>query len=224
MSRLRGLPPGRAGRQWLDRRLGAAGHAASLLDRKLRILQLEQERYAERAELAARSWAGAIATAETWALRAALLAGAGAFESVHDGSSAEVHLEWAALMGARYPSTGRVMLPAPARSSALAPSAAVDEAARAYAEAARLAVEAAVMVSALRVVNAEVAATRFRKRAIEDRWMPRLERAAAELDLALSEAESSEGIQLRLAAAARDGSRGLAQGEPDGSDRASTLG
>jgi V/A-type H+-transporting ATPase subunit D len=196
--------------------LDAAGHAASLLDRKLRILQLEQERYAERAERAAQSWADAIATAETWALRAALLAGAGAFESVHDGSSADVHLEWAALMGARYPSAGRVTLPETARSSALAPSAAVDEAARAYREAARLAVEAAVMLSALRVVESEVAATRFRKRAIEDRWMPRLEQAAAELDLALSEAESSEGIALRLAAAARDGSRGLTQDDGAG--------
>jgi V/A-type H+-transporting ATPase subunit D len=216
MSRLRGLPPGRAGRQWLDRRLDAAGHAASLLDRKLRILQLEQERYAERAEQAARAWSDSIATAETWALRAALLAGAGAFESVHDGTSAEVRLEWAALMGARYPSAGRVRLPEEVSSSALAPSAAVDEAARAYREAARLAVVAAVMLSALRVVRAEVAATRFRKRAIEDRWMPRLEQAAAELDLALSEAESSEGIALRLAAAARDGSRSLASGAGDG--------
>jgi V/A-type H+/Na+-transporting ATPase subunit D len=213
MSRLRGLPPGRAGRQWLNRRLDAAGHAASLLDRKLRILQLEQERYAERAEDASRSWADAIGTAETWALRAALLAGAGAFESLHDGVPADVHLDWAALMGARYPSAARVTLPTPERSSALAPSAAVDEAARAYREATRLAVEAAVTQSALRVVRAEVAATRFRKRAIEDRWMPRLEQAAAELDLALSEAESSEGIALRLAAAARDGSRDLAAGD-----------
>ena len=44
MSGLRGLPPGRAGRLWLDRRLGAASHAASLLDRKLVILMVEQDR------------------------------------------------------------------------------------------------------------------------------------------------------------------------------------
>jgi len=208
MSGLRGLPPGRAGRLWLDRRLDAASHAASLLDRKLRILHAEQERCTQRAEEASASWVAVIGTAETWALRAALLAGAGAFDGFHDGEPAEVDLDWAALMGARYPSAGRVTLPSGVRSAGLPGSAAVDEAARTYREAARLAVEAAVALSAVRVVRAEVAATRFRKRAVEDRWMPRLQEAAAALDLALSEAESAEGIQLRLAARPRGGLRG----------------
>jgi len=207
MTALRGMPPGRAGRLWLDRRLGAAGQAASLLERKLRILQLEQERYARRAEEASAAWEAAIGEAETWALRASLLAGAHAFEPVHDGQPADVHLEWAALMGARYPSAGRVALPVSGTSSPLPSSSAVDDAARSYRVAAELAVDAAVARSAAEVVRAEVAATRFRKRAIEDRWVPRLSQAAADLDLALSETESAEAVVRRLAASPRSTSR-----------------
>lgn len=41
-----GVPPGRAGRLWLRRRLAAAERAVELLERKLRILRAEQDRLA----------------------------------------------------------------------------------------------------------------------------------------------------------------------------------
>jgi V/A-type H+/Na+-transporting ATPase subunit D len=43
-------------------------------------------------------------------------------------------------------------------------------------------------------------ATRYRLRAIEDRWIPRLEQALAEVTLALEEQELADAARLRLAA------------------------
>jgi V/A-type H+-transporting ATPase subunit D len=42
-------------------------------------------------------------------------------------------------------------------------------------------------------------ATRHRLRAIEDRWIPRLEQALAEVTLALEDLELADAIRLRLA-------------------------
>ena len=57
----------------------------------------------------------------------------------------------------------------------------------------------AAAAEALRVVEAEALATRYRLRAIEDRWIPRLEQALAEVTLALEEQELSDAARLRLA-------------------------
>ena len=70
----------------------------------------------------------------------------------------------------------------------------------AYREALSAAVDAAVALGAARALDEEVAATRFRLRAVQDRWVPRLEQAAAALDLALAEAEGADAVRLRLAA------------------------
>jgi V/A-type H+-transporting ATPase subunit D len=45
----------------------------------------------------------------------------------------------------------------------------------------------------------EALATRHRLRAIEDRWIPRLEQALAEVTLALEDLELADAIRLRLA-------------------------
>ena len=42
-------------------------------------------------------------------------------------------------------------------------------------------------------------ATRYRLRAIEDRWIPRLEQALAEVTFALEEQELADAARLRLA-------------------------
>ena len=71
--------------------------------------------------------------------------------------------------------------------------------------------DAAVALAAARVLDDEVAATRFRLRAVQDRWMPRLEAAATTLDLALAEAEGAEAVRLRLAVSRREGGPGGAR-------------
>ena len=201
------MPAGRAGRGWLARRIHTADRAASLMDRKLRMLHREQERYERRAVEAHDRWADTLAEAEEWALRAALLGGAGALLPDHVGDRATVTVEWAAVMGARFPSGARLSLPTAPTSTWLPASAAVDEAATAFRRALAAAVDAATASAAARVVEAEIDATRFRKRAIVDRWLPRLHRAADELDLLLSETEASEGLRMRLAAPDTRGGR-----------------
>jgi V/A-type H+/Na+-transporting ATPase subunit D len=69
-----------------------------------------------------------------------------------------------------------------------------------------------VALGAARVLDDELAATRFRLRAVQDRWIPRLETAASALDLALAEAEGADAVRLRLAAG--DGPRGRAADAP----------
>lgn len=212
MTGVRGLPPGRAGRTWLSRRLLTARHGASLLDRKLRILRPERDRFRAAAEAAALHWAQVLDGAEQWALRASLLAGNGALRPPYDGTPALVDLQWSAVMGARYPSGARLDLPSRPPGAALPASSAVVCATAAYRDALAAAVDAAVALGAARVLDDELAATRFRLRAVQDRWIPRLETAASALDLALAEAEGADAVRLRLAAG--DGPRGRAADAP----------
>ena len=51
------MPPGRAGRLWLTRRLAVARRGADLLDRKLRILLSETARLRDAAARTATEWA-----------------------------------------------------------------------------------------------------------------------------------------------------------------------
>jgi hypothetical protein len=60
----------RAGRLWLQRRLGIAERGLDLLERKLRILIREHERLASQAEQTGGEWAIACAGADAWTLRA----------------------------------------------------------------------------------------------------------------------------------------------------------
>ena len=205
MSGVRGVPPGRAGRTWLSRRVRTAQHGASLLDRKLRILRREQHRFRDRADTAGARWARVLEGAEQWALRSVLLGGSAALRPPYDDPPAGVRVDWSAVMGARFPAAARLELPGHRRDGPLPASSAVVCATAAYREALVAAVDAAVALAAARVLDDEVAATRFRLRAVQDRWVPRLERAATTLDLALAEAEGAEAVRLRLAVSRREG-------------------
>jgi V/A-type H+/Na+-transporting ATPase subunit D len=70
---------------------------------------------------------------------------------------------------------------------------------QAHAAALEAAVRHAAAAEALRVIEAETLATRYRLRAIEDRWIPRLEQALTEVTLALEEQELADAARLRLA-------------------------
>ena len=69
---------------------------------------------------------------------------------------------------------------------------------QAHAAALEAAVQHAAAAETL-LVEAETLATRHRLRAIEDRWIPRLEEAPAEVTLALEEQELADATRLRLA-------------------------
>jgi V/A-type H+/Na+-transporting ATPase subunit D len=192
------VPPGRAGRLRIERRLQVARRGADLLDRKLRILQRTLPGLRADAQRAARDWARCAADADRWLLRAALLSGQRAIRVAGSDTSAEIDVSYAVTVGVRHPAAITCTFH-PTENWASATVAAARQAHQASLEAAA---RSAATSASLRIMEAETTATRMRLRAVRDRWIPVLERARAELALAIDEQERADGARLRLAARA----------------------
>jgi len=167
-----------------------------------RILRREQERLGLLAQRSGDDWARACRDADTWLLRAALLGGQRAIRLAADGQPADVTIAWRDTMGIRYPAEATCASPEQA-SLSLAGTAALDRAAAAHRAALAAAVQHAAVTAAIRTVERVAAATQQRLRAIEDRWVPRLQAALSELELALDELEHADAARLRRAMAAQ---------------------
>jgi V/A-type H+-transporting ATPase subunit D len=195
------VPPGRAGRLWLRRRLDTAEHGAALLDRKLRALREQQRRLAIQVHYTGEEWTGRARQAHTWLLRAVLAGGQRGLRLAGDGQSAAVAVTWTSAMGVRFPAEATCVLPADSPSSPSLPgSTAVVAAQRAHRAALQAAVRHAAALAAERAVSAEVAVTRQRARALRRHWIPRLSEALARVELELAEQERAEGVRHRWAA------------------------
>ena len=200
MPSLAAVPPGRAGRTWLRRRLSTAERGREQIDRKLRILFPEQQRLRIQADRDRAAWWSACADADRWLLRAALLGGQ---DGIRDASTLEpvtVEVRWSTTMGLSYPSGAEVSPAAddvslPAANSAIAP------AATAFREALRAGVRTAAAEEAVRRLDAEIAVTRRRLRALDKRWLPRLRAELVSLELTLEQTEQEDAQRLRRAAA-----------------------
>jgi len=190
------VPPGRAGRLWLERRLAIARRGADLLDRKRRILQHELAVTRDSAARTEREWTGSCAEAEEWLLRSALLEGQRSSRLAAPRELAEVQISYTVTMGVRHPANGAY---SPPRTPAPWTAPAAAEARRACEAALGAAVRHAVAASALRTLDAETTATRQRLHAIRDRWIPRLEEAKAALELTFDELERADAARLRMA-------------------------
>ena len=203
-SGVRGQPPGRAGLPWLARRRAMATRGSDLLERKLRILLAEEQDYALRAERTEAEWSAAARDLEVWMLRSALISGERAVRLATDGATAQVEVDWRLTMGVRYPADATCTAPAaggfqPDNSALHAASEAADRAVRS-------AVDHAVASSALAAIRTEITATRRQLRALEQRWLPRLDAAQSRLLIQLDDLEHDEHVRLRWAAdAARTG-------------------
>ncbi len=206
MSTALGVPPGRAGRLWLERRLAVAGRAADLLDRKLRLLAVELARLRAQERRTGQEWETSCRRAERWLLRAVLLGGERAAEPTADVPDAQVTISYTVTMGARHPAAARCVTGQPANWEGPA----VAEARRAYAAALDAAVRHAAASAALAVLEEETTATRYRLRAVRDRWIPRLTEALAQAKLALEEQERADAARLRRAAQRAAGRSGEA--------------
>lgn len=206
MATMRRVPPGRAGRLWLTHRLSVATRAADLLDRKARVLRREAERYALLCERTGATWAVTCRDAQRWGLRAGLVGGQGALRAVTGDLHAQVTVTWKSTMGVGIPEDPRCHLPEPP--AGVVPGPATSAAVDAYRRALAAAVEHAAVLAGSRALEAELAATRHRLRAVTDRWVPLLESALAARTLALEESDRAEGVGLRWAlrrTPARDG-------------------
>ena len=189
------VPPGRAGRIWLVRRLETARRGAGLLDRKLRILQGELARLQAAAATTSAQWAQCEAGARSSLLRAALLGGERAIRLAADDQAADVQVCYAATMGIRYPAGATCAIPP----AATWDSPVVARARDAHRAALAAAAQHAAATAAVRALREEVRATRYRLRAVKDRWIPRLEQALAEVTFTIEELERADAARLRRA-------------------------
>jgi V/A-type H+-transporting ATPase subunit D len=171
------VPPGRAGRIWLVRRLETSRRAAGLLDRKLRILQDELARLQAAAAGTAAQWDRCQADARTWLLRAALLGGERAIRLADDGQAADVRVSYETTMGIRYPATATCAVPP----TLTWDNPVVARARQSHRTAVAAAARHAAATASVRMVDDEVRVTRYRLRAIQDRWIPGLEQALADV-------------------------------------------
>ena len=115
------------------------------------------------------------------------------------GTTAQADIEMGFTIGIEHPVSGVVRLKKQ-QDLPVVGSAAVTEAAEAAPAAVEAALSAAVATAALRAVQAEMATTRRTLRAVEQRWIPRLSTALAEVRLELEELEHAEGVRHRWAA------------------------
>jgi V/A-type H+-transporting ATPase subunit D len=196
---LRGVPPGRAGRAWLLERLHTAERGVGLLDGKLRVLGREQQRYRLRLERTTAEWERSCREAETWLLRAALLGGRRGLRAAAPDDPVQVEVSWTVVMGVRHPGATVLAGGLPDPEAAGPGNTALVLAADAFRAATQAAAAHAVVDAAVRRIDAEVAATRRRLRAVRDRWIPRLTGELQAVELGLAELEQAEGSRLRWA-------------------------
>ena len=208
MAGVRGMPPGRAGRIWLTRRLAVAQGAADLLDQKVRVLRQEAERFALLCDRSGAEWTRAAQEAQEWSLRAALVGGQAALRAATDGDQARLSVAWETTMGVGHPAGVEWEHVAAPHVDGVTYGPATMAAAHAHRVALEAAVRHAVDQAALRAVSQELAVTRRRLRAVTDRWVPRLADALARTRLDLEETERAEGVRLRWAVAAHARSEG----------------
>ncbi|HSN12260.1 MAG TPA: V-type ATP synthase subunit D, partial [Propionibacteriaceae bacterium] len=180
-------------------RLVTARHGAELLDRKQRILADDLERLQLRAARTEQAWIAAAREAETWRARAAALDGRQLIASAAPLEPAVVRLEWGSEMGVTYPEDALCDVPA---THAIGASSALALAADAARTALAAGVRHAAAERAVRLVAAELETTRTRLRAVERRWVPRLEAELDTIRRQLQEQELQETLRLRWAAEA----------------------
>ncbi|HET8616550.1 MAG TPA: V-type ATP synthase subunit D [Actinomycetales bacterium] len=181
---------------WLRRRLMTAERGREQLDRKLRILIPERQRLETRAARRHGEWAVAYAQAQTWLLRASLLGGQDALRSASAPQLVDVTVLWTSAMGLAYPEDATVSAagpdaPVPAGNAALGP------AARAFRAALLAGSRAAAADEAVRRLDAEIAVTRRRMRALDKHWLPWLRAEISALELTLEQTEHEDVMRLR---------------------------
>ena len=187
---------GRAARAEVERRLETARRGAELLDRKQRILRIAVQNRAKQAEESRDRWEAAARAAEPWLGRTLALDGLGKVRASAPAAFAEASVTLGGAMGITYPEAASVTLPPEAPTAG---SSALAYAAATHREALAAAVVHAADTRALLLLTRALAETRTRQRAVENRWIPRLEDELARILRSLAEQELEESLRLRWA-------------------------
>jgi V/A-type H+-transporting ATPase subunit D len=192
-------PANRAARLHLIDRLDLAHHAAELLHGKEQALQRERVRLAAHADRTNREWVRSCEQAAVWLQRVRCLGGSGEISmlAARVAQPADVTISWQSSMGITYPDSVECT---PGRQPALSSTAAMGPAMDAHHQALRHAAAHASTTTALSRLDAELASTRRRRRAIRDRLVPSLEARLNDLDLHLDEQDRDEALRVHLAA------------------------
>ncbi len=195
-------PRTRAARLRLVAQRSLAERASGLLSSKEEALERERSRLEGYARRADDAWRDACARAADSAVRARMLGGAEDLLGQRDGPVATAEPHWQVSMGITYPGGVDVV---PGDPPTLTSTAALGPAIDAYRSALTAAAEHAAASTAVGRLRAELSSTRRRRRAIDDRLLPMLDRAVHELDLHLDELDRDEAMRVRLAVDARNG-------------------
>lgn len=193
------VPPGRAGRLWLRRRLEAANRGVDLLERELTALNRLHAAAAETATRTGAEWRRLATAARDAQVRAELAVGPRGMPE----PLASVAITWTTTMGVRYPAAARCTA-APPGPRTVDCSAAVALARAAHAAALEAAARHAAAAAAERILAAQVDTTRQRVRALRRRWVPQLTDALRQREIELEEQERQERISARRAAPTPD--------------------
>jgi V/A-type H+-transporting ATPase subunit D len=196
MTKIR-VPPGRAGRLRLRRRLDAAQRGADLLERKLHALLEEQRTRHRAAEASTRAWIDAAREADMWLDRALAAEGRGGLRRCAPAGAAHTTVSETVSMGVRMPADAEYEPPPNALSATDPETAALACARSAYLDAARAAVAAAADQAAVRIVDDAVTATRRQVRTLQRHWIPALRESLALLELSLEQADFEDGLRRR---------------------------
>jgi len=197
----------RAGRLLLVARRDLARHAVELLESKEEALQRERVRLEGHATRAETEWVRRCREAAEALLRARMLGASDEIDDLIDRGSAlaDVTTHWQTSMGIVYP--GQVDC-ASGEAPTLASTAALGPAVEAHRRSLEAAATHAATSAAVRRLDAALAATRRRRRAIEQRLEPRLESALHELDLHLDELDREEAVRVHVATSSSTNSQG----------------
>jgi len=192
---------GRAGKVRLERRLLTARRGAELLDRKQQIMADELDRLELHADGIRHDWEDRAREAAVWLGRTAGLDGRAQIEGASPVDPAEIEISWGGAMGVSFPEDAQCRLPdapMPGGSSAL------SYAALAHRSALTAAVQHAAVQRAVLLLSTELTATRTRQRAVENRWIAKLEDEVAAIHRALEDQELEESLRVRWAADANE--------------------
>lgn len=190
-------PASRPARARLERRLAVARHAAELLERRQRIMADEVERLELQVDRSRAEWERLAREAALWLRRATALDGRERIGEAAPLGEAGATVTWSSAMGALRPDEIACELP-PQR--AVGGSSALAFAAAAHRDALDAGVRHAVIDHARARLAAQLRATQVRRRAIERRWVPRLEEDLRRMRDQLEQQDLEETLRLRWAA------------------------
>jgi V/A-type H+-transporting ATPase subunit D len=199
--------PTRAARQQLVRRRALADRAAGLLRSKEEALERERVRLGGHDTRAREEWERRWQEAVRELLLARALGAGPELERIVPAAPptpATVAADWQTSMGITFPGSVDCEPGAP---PALTSTAALRPAAAVYRRALVAAAELAATSAAVHRLEVELAATRRRRRAVEERLQPQLETSLRTLDVQLDELDREAALRVRTVLGRREDDR-----------------